>query len=645
MTNLHDSALGLPRGAKRGLALALDTVLCVGTVLAAYYLRLGAWMLPHGMQLLPVAVSIIVAIPLFIRVGLYRAIFRYSGRGALEALGVAGAIYTLGFATVFTFVGIEGVPRTLGLIQPILLIGAVGLSRIVVRFWLGGGYAQIRAQHSRSRVLIYGAGRAGRQLAAALSGSSELRVIGFADDDASLHGSLLNGQPIYPGERLEQLIDEEDVGHVLLAMPSASRSRRNEIIRLLQSRKVQVRTLPDFNDIAGGRISIGDLRELDIEDLLGRDPVAPSLALLSKNIAGRVVMVTGAGGSIGSELCRRIVRLGPAALLLYERSEPALYSIHHELESAEGIAGIELVPLLGSVTDRGRLQAVMAAWKPDTIYHAAAYKHVPLVESNPVQGVANNVWGTLETARIARDQGVSDFVLISTDKAVRPTNVMGASKRLAEMVLQALAAAGGNTTRYSMVRFGNVLGSSGSVVPLFRRQIREGGPVTITHEDITRYFMSIPEAVDLVIQAGSMAQGGEVFVLDMGDPVKIADLARNMIELSGLTVRDAARPDGDIAIEVVGLRPGEKLYEELLIGDDDLPTSHTRIRMAREPMLDWSALEPRLAALRGHIDAADAKAAHAALRDLVPEFSPSDPLGDLVALRNGNGRRGDSTAD
>ncbi len=637
---LGDRALALPRSIKRVLAISLDTALCVLTVWCAYYLRLGYWIVPEGVRLLPIVVSIMIAIPLFVRMGMYRAIFRYTGRAAFTAMSLAGGIYTLAFVTVFTLIGIPEVPRTLGFIQPLLLFAAIGASRAVVRFWLGGGYAQIRAIGESSRVLVYGAGKAGRQLAAALANSSEMQVVGFVDDDASLHGSLLNGVPIYGASRLEVLIAEEEVVHVLLAMPSTSRARRSEILARLKPLAVQVRTLPDLNDLAHGRIAVDDLRELDIEDLLGRDTVSPNHILLGKTIRGKVVLVTGAGGSIGSELCRRILSLQPRILLLYEISEPALYAIHHELDkrTLDHDVAVEVVPLLGSVTDATRLNAVMATWRPDTIFHAAAYKHVPLVEHNPCEGVYNNVFGTLRVAKAANTHGVRDLVLISTDKAVRPTNVMGASKRLAEMVLQALADELGGSTRFTMVRFGNVLGSSGSVVPLFRKQIREGGPVTITHEDITRYFMSIPEAAELVIQAGAMSQGGEVFVLDMGEPVKIVDLARNMIELSGLKVRDAACPDGDIAIEVVGLRPGEKLFEELLIGDSDEQTIHPRIRKAREPKLSWQELSPHLDALKQAIETSDAKAVRGGLQIVVPEFAPADPLSDFIHLQRTGSR-------
>ena len=634
LVKLGEASLGLSRPVKRGLAVAVDTLLCVATVLIAYYLRLGMWIIPHGNQWLPVVASVAAAIPLFVRFGLYRAIFRYSGSAALGTLAVAIAIYALVFATIFTLAGIKDVPRTLGLIQPILLFVAVGSSRALARFWLGGGYGFIREMNARSRVLIYGAGRAGRQLAAGLANSPEMQVVGFVDDDRSLAGSLMNGKPIHHAGRLLELILSEDIRHVLLAMPSASRARRAEILQQLKGNPVQVRTLPPLADIARGRVALGDLRELEIEDLLGRDAVTPNELLLARNITGKTVMVTGAGGSIGSELCRKILRLKPASLLLLDASEHGLYAIHAELEQEASVAALaaQLVPLLGSVADPLRMGLIFSAFRPDTVYHAAAYKHVPLVEHNPCEGVRNNVLGTLVTARAAEAAGTSSFVLISTDKAVRPTNVMGASKRMAEMALQALAHEQAGKTRFSMVRFGNVLGSSGSVVPLFRRQIQEGGPVTITHEDVTRYFMSIPEAAELVIQAGAMAQGGEVFVLEMGEPVRIYDLARNMIELSGLSVRDAADPDGDIEISVVGLRPGEKLYEELLIDGDDLPTSHPRIMKANEPKITMAALTAAITQLETAVTRNDVVALRALLVRTVGEFTPDEDVVDHIHL-------------
>jgi FlaA1/EpsC-like NDP-sugar epimerase len=620
---ITDSILNLPRLSKRAIALAMDSILCMLTVAVAYYLRVGEWVYPKGLQWLSYGGALILAVPVFVNFGLYRAIFRYAGWGALMAVVRACLVYSVVYGTFFTAIGVTGVPRTIGIIQPILLFLAIGASRAVTRYWLGGGYLALMRLGSHRRVLIYGAGSAGRQLAAGLATSDEMEVVGFVDDDATLQGSVLNGKMIYAPDGLEALIAKFDVADLLLAIPSASRARRNEILDIARASHATIRTLPGLADLAHGRVTVNDLRELDIEDLLGRDAVEPNQLLLAKNIAEKVVMVTGAGGSIGSELCRQILQLRPKALLLVEQSEFNLYSIHQELELAADnidLKGVALVPLLGSVQDEIRIDAILAAWKTDTIYHAAAYKHVPLVEHNPAEGVRNNVFGTLNMAQLAKRYGVRDFVLISTDKAVRPTNVMGATKRVAEQILQALAAQGGGT-RFSMVRFGNVLGSSGSVVPLFRKQIKAGGPITITHEEITRYFMTIPEAAQLVIQAGAMAVGGEVFVLDMGDPVKIVDLAERMIELSGLSLRTETNRDGDIEIEVVGLRPGEKLYEELLIGDNPEPTGHARIMKANERYLEWHELSVILEKIeRSTRSKNDAKVIEH-LHAVVPEFA------------------------
>jgi FlaA1/EpsC-like NDP-sugar epimerase len=617
--------LGVSRASKRLMALLVDAVLCLATVLVAFYLRTGVWSLPHGTQWLALAASLLFAIPIFITFGLYRAIFRYAGWHALGAVARAGLVYALLYSSVFTVMGVVAVPRTIGLIQPIILFLAVGASRAFARFWLGGGYESLRNSHEVPRVIIYGAGSAGRQLAAAVASSADMQVVGFVDDDETLQGSILNGIRIYAPVGLDALFRTLAVDDVLLALPSINRKRRNEILGVITATAVGVRTLPGMMDLAHGRVTVNDLRELDIEDLLGRDAVAPNQILMGKNIVGKTVMVTGAGGSIGSELCRQIALLGPKTIVLVEMSEVALYTVHQELEHSNAAenSGLRIVPLLASVCDTRLMRSIMSTWRPDTVYHAAAYKHVPLVEDNPAEGVRNNVFGTLNAARCAEEFGVQDFVLISTDKAVRPTSIMGTSKRLAEMVLQALAARGGST-RFSMVRFGNVLGSSGSVVPLFRRQIRSGGPVTITHEDITRYFMTIPEAAQLVIQAGAMASGGEVFVLDMGTPVRIIDLARKMIELSGFSVREAGNPDGDIEIVTIGLRPGEKLYEELLIGENPMPTTHVRIMKAEEHFLPFAQIEGQLAQLDSEIADADADKVRARLKMLVPEFAPED---------------------
>ncbi|MET0747372.1 MAG: nucleoside-diphosphate sugar epimerase/dehydratase [Rhizobium sp.] len=627
--------LALPRTTKRAFALLVDASLCVITVWFSYCLRLDGWVILEGVEWIPAIVSLLLAIPIFIVLGLYRAIFRYAGLSAFMTVVKAVAIYGLAFMTIFTAVSVPGVPRTVGILQPLLLLIAVGLSRMWTRYWLGNTYQRLLSRNALAKVLIYGAGASGRQLAGALSNSSELNVVGYLDDDRHLHGSIMAGLPIYDPSDLPALVANGETRDVLLALPNATRQRRNEILEQMRKARVTVRTMPDLTALAQGRIAVSDLRELDIEDLLGRDVISPDQLLLDSNIRDKVVMVTGAGGSIGSELCRQILKTRPSSLLLVEQNEFGLYLILGELEKA-ALAypdTIRIIPFLASVRDGPRLEQIMTAWKPSTVYHAAAYKHVPLVEYNPAEGIKNNVMGTVAAAKAAQQAGVENFVLISTDKAVRPTNIMGASKRLAELVLQALdadRAAAGTTTRFSMVRFGNVLGSSGSVVPLFRQQIRDGGPVTLTHPEITRYFMTIPEASQLVIQAGAMASGGDVFLLDMGEPVRIVDLARRMVELSGFSILDENNPEGDIELRITGLRPGEKLYEELLIGDNPQPTPHPRIMRAREDFLAWPELSQRLAALEAALDDNDIPMAQAMLKKLVSGYAPSGEVVDLV---------------
>jgi FlaA1/EpsC-like NDP-sugar epimerase len=625
--------LALPRFAKRLLVLTVDTTLCVISVWLAYYLRLGELVSLNDTAFLAVAASVLLAIPIFMISGLYLAIFRYSGWPALLSVARAIGIYGMLYASIFTAIGITGVPRTVGIIQPILLLLFVGGSRALASLWLGGEYQNILRYASRPKALVYGAGRAGRELAAAMANSHEMQVVGFIDDDDRLHGHVLNGKPIYGPNDLANLVATLGISDVLLAMPSVNRQRRNEILDQIRGAHVSVRTLPSVLDLVQGKVSISDIKDLDADDLLGRVPITPNQILLSKNILGKVVLVTGAGGSIGSELCRQILAIGPSKLLLIEQSEFALYAIHQELEGKCLDADTTLVPLLASVQDSDRMKEIMTTWRPATVYHAAAYKHVPLVEHNPAEGIKNNVLGTLRTAQVAAECGVSDFVLISTDKAVRPTNIMGASKRLAELALQALATTKPDT-KFCMVRFGNVLGSSGSVVPKFRQQIRDGGPITLTHPDITRYFMTIPEAAQLVIQAGAMASGGDVFVLDMGQPLKILDLAQRMIELSGLTVRDAENPSGDIEIQITGLRPGEKLFEELLIGNNPSPTSHPRIMKAMEDFIPWMELEEKLGALDRAVKSNDVSSIRQMLENLVLGYTPNDSIVDWVYLEN-----------
>ena len=621
--------LGLPRPLKIAIVICVDISLCIFSAWLAYYLRLGTFLALSEVSAVPVFVSVFLAVPIFISLGLYRAIFRYSGWPALLSVARAIAIYGLIYASIFTAVGVTGVPRTVGIIQPILLLLFVGASRPLARLWLSEQFRSFLNKTHRPKVFIYGAGQAGRQLARAMSGSQEMRVAGFLDDDKRLHGHVLNGQPIYNPADLPLLAESLGIKDVLLAMPSVSRKRRNEILGQIQQAQVSVRTLPSVSDLVQGKVTISDLRELDIDDLLGREAVTPNQILLSKNITGKIVMVTGAGGSIGSELCRQIISLHPEKMILVEQSEFALYDIHQELESKK--TDISIIPLLASVQDADRMNELLSVWHPYTVYHAAAYKHVPIVEHNLSEGLKNNVMGTLFVAQAAIAHEVENFVLISTDKAVRPTNIMGASKRLAEIALQALAAES-SSTKLSIVRFGNVLGSSGSVVPKFRQQIKEGGPITITHPEITRFFMTISEASQLVIQAGAMAKGGDVFVLDMGEPVKIINLAERMVELSGLSVKNEQNPDGDIEIEITQLRPGEKLFEELLIGNNPEPTSHNRIMKAHEPFLAWGRLEDEIEALAVALNANNVPLIRHLLQKMVTDYQPNKDIVDWVYL-------------
>ena len=605
--------LALPRFIKRFVVVVLDVFLSLIAVWAAFHLRLDQEGLPQFQQKYVYLLAPLIAVPIFIRFGLYRAIFRYTGMAAMVTTVKAVGIYAALFFAALLFFKWEGVPRSLGLIQPLLFLLLVGGSRAIARFWLAGLSAKSR--QSEGRLLIYGAGEAGVQTASALAMNRQFFLLGFVDDDNSKVGGSINGVDIMGADDVADAVERMGVTDILLAIPSLGRAQRNDIIARLRSLPVHVRTLPGMGDLASGRVTLQDFQELDVEDLLGRTPVAPDRTLLASNLADKAVLVSGAGGSIGGELCRQIVAEKPSKLILLDHNEFGLYTIHSELLHicAEQNLTVELVPLLASVRNFDRLQEIFLLYRPATVYHAAAYKHVPLVESNFTEGVQNNIFGTLNMARAAIESKVTHFVLVSTDKAVRPTNVMGATKRIAELVLQALAASTNlqfdlpdgaktvevrNSTLFAMVRFGNVLGSSGSVVPLFRKQLVSGGPITITHLDVTRFFMTIPEAAQLVLQAGAMAKGGDVFVLDMGQPVKILDLARRMAQLSGLTLRVDGSPDGDIDVEVTGLRPGEKLYEELLIGGNPEGTDHERIMKAHEACVSWAVLAPMLVALR-----------------------------------------------
>ncbi|MGL5119238.1 MAG: polysaccharide biosynthesis protein [Plesiomonas shigelloides] len=616
---------GLSRANKRILSVCADSVMISLSYWGAFWIRLESeWPISNLHHWFLLAALIVFSINIFVRLGLYRAVLRYVSFRVLWTIALGATLSTI-FLVLVAFYFNVFLPRTVSVIFFTFLILFVGGVRLFFRALLN------TTTLARVQVIIYGAGASGRQLQMALLQGSEFYPVAFVDDDIAKQGCMIQNTLVYPSSQLSILIEHHGVKKILLAMPSCAKSRRLEVINHLESFPCEVLSIPGMNDLVEGRAQISNLKKVSIDDLLGRDPVAPDAKLMAENITGKAVMVTGAGGSIGSELCRQIVRYKPAKLVLFELSEYALYAIEKELSALCDKEGLDVavIPLLGSVQRQNRLQMVMKSFGIQTVYHAAAYKHVPLVEHNVVEGVRNNVFGTLYSAESAIESGVETFVLISTDKAVRPTNTMGTTKRLAELVLQALSARQ-SKTRFCMVRFGNVLGSSGSVVPLFEKQIAQGGPVTLTHRDIIRYFMTIPEASQLVIQAGAMGHGGDVFVLDMGDPVKIYDLAKRMIRLSGLSVRDDKNPDGDIAIEVTGLRPGEKLYEELLIGDSVQGTSHPRIMTANEVMLPWQDLSLLLKELDQACHDFDHERIRSLLLQAPAAFNPTDDICDLV---------------
>lgn len=696
MLQYYQILIHLSRVQKRVLLLFTDTLLVLFALWFSFSLRLGVWYWPVGEGsvwgvsdevITLFAVAPLIAIPVFVRFGLYRAIIRYLGMRAVWSVAQAVALYALIWGVLALLSGVPGIPRSVVLINAMVALLAVGGSRMLMRWLLSqrGQGNQAQSEKEKIRVVIFGAGDAGRQLAVGLAHSREYFLSGFVDDADDLHGRELMGVPILSLDQLEPFIEKHRVSDLLLAIPSISRKARNQILERLRPLPVRIRTLPGLADLARGEVNLFDLHELDIDDLLARDPAEPDELLLQSQVKGQVILVTGAGGSIGSEICRQVLRRRPKLLLLFELSEFALYTIHDELllilnqlvseGESRGLSLVpKIVPLLGSVQDERRLTELMQTWKPHVIYHAAAFKHVPMVEFNLAEGVKNNVLGTLTVVKCAIQQQLPSVVLISTDKAVRPTNTMGCSKRIAEMILQALMAEKApifqslerslhneppqqveRKTHLSMVRFGNVLGSSGSVVPLFRRQIQQGGPITLTHKKIIRYFMTIPEAAQLVMQAGAMSGEGiidsdnlvidplpdpppsresveaaEVFVLDMGEPVRIFDLAKRMIELSGLRVKDETAPEGDIEIKVTGLRPGEKLYEELLIGNDPQETQHPRIMKAHEEFMPWKELQAELHTLQIATENSDVELIRSLMQKLVKGYQPEEKIVDWV---------------
>ncbi len=601
MNEFSKNILSLPRFSKQFIAMISDAGLCILCTWLAFVLRLEELILFKDFNFIPAFISIIIAMPVFWLFGLYRTIFRFTGLSIIFTVITSIIVYGLFYFLIIGVFSISGVPRSIGVLQPMILFFAIITSRLGVKHLLSSSLSYKKSADKKN-VLVYGAGASGRQLVVALENSLEFKAVGFLDDNDQLHHKVILGQIVYAPSKLESLIKSSGINFIFLALPSISRSKRNQIIEKLKKYKLSVKTLPSISEIVDGRITISDIKDLNIDDLLNRDEVIPDLKLLNKNINKKTVLVTGAGGSIGSELCRQIVQLKPKKLVLIELNEFALYKINSELKYYNNT--LTIVPLLANVQDQAKLEMIFETFDVNTVYHSAAYKHVPLVEENICEGVKNNVFSTLAVAKASISKEVSNLVLISSDKAVRPTNIMGASKRLSELCMQGIYSQyKNNRINFSIVRFGNVLESSGSVIPKFKKQIKEGGPVTLTHKDVTRYFMTVTEAAQLVIQAGAMGKNSEVFVLDMGESVKIIDLVHKMINLSGFTVKDNKNLMGDIEIEITGLRAGEKLYEELLIGDNPEKTNHPKIQKISDPYIPFHKLELDLLDLKKLLDA------------------------------------------
>lgn len=637
LRNLTKRSIKLSRFTKKSIAMFLDVIICAFATWIAFSLRLGEFVDINIQFILISMLSILIALPVFFFWGLYKVIFRYINGDTFQVLTKAIIVYTIIHSIIFIIIKIDGVPRSIGLMQPMILFLLTGASRWLIKTWLGLHFSSNNEKTLKNEVIIYGAGDSGRQLAANLLLSQEFKFLYFVDDNESFWGGTIDGYQVKSPTKLNNLSDLDKPKELWLAMPNLPTQKRRKLINYLSGLRLHVRTLPSFSDLTNRKIHLGDVRELNINELLGREPVQPDHNLLKNYTSEKTILVTGAGGSIGSEICRQILYCNPEYILLADNSELALYNIHSELcamlnKENYKIKQTTLVPLLINIQDEKKLDHIFKTWRPSTVYHAAAYKHVPIVEHNVVAGITNNVVGTLKCANVAMMYNVKNFVLVSTDKAVRPTNVMGASKRLAEIALQLMSNTIKNTsTCFCMVRFGNVLGSSGSVVPLFRKQIDSGGPVTVTDENVTRYFMTVTEAAQLVIQAGSMSNGGEVFVLDMGQPVRILDLARRMIEAKGLQVKDKKTPWGDIEIQINGLRPGEKLYEELLIGDNVQKTKHPRILQAQEKFMKKIEFNKLMDKLEIYLEQNDVNSIRKILQTSIPGYLPSSKNVDWIS--------------
>ena len=624
--------LGLPKFVNRTLVLLTDTFLCFFTVWFSFYLRLDKFLEIKNEVVWAALISVAIAIPLFFIFKLYKTVFRYSGLEIVLSILPAFLTYAIIYCSIITLYGIDGISRTIGIIQPFIFFLAFIASRLLPPYLLVVFSEDNKKFKNVTKALIYGAGNSGSQLVTALNKSNEIKVVGFLDDDNQLNGRFLNGIKIFPTIDIKNLVESKEVTHILLATPSANRNERKKIINKINQSKtnVLIKTLPSVLDIVEGKVTISDIRDLYIDDILGREQVEPYTRLLIKNIKNKIVLVTGAGGSIGQEICRQIIQNGPQTIILLDHNEFSLYLVLAEIETIKKnlkLEKISIIPLLGSVQDESFLSELMNNYKPNTVYHAAAYKHVPLVEKNIIEGIKNNVFGTITVLECSIRNKVSDFVLVSTDKAVRPTNIMGASKRLAELCVQGICDNSKNIeTQVTIVRFGNVLGSSGSVIPKFKKQIQNGGPITLTHPEVTRYFMTIPEAAQLVIQAGAMSKGNDLFVLDMGKPIKIADLIAQVVKLSGLTIKNIDNPNGDIEVLITGLRSGEKLYEELLLGEKLKQTMHSKIFKAQDPFYSWNIIKTDIEKLNNLTKHNEIEEIIKILKKLVTGFKPSNKV-------------------
>ena len=622
---ISEKLFSLHRYSKRGIAIFIDMFLCLLTLWLAFYLRLEEFVLLKNIGLIPIFLTFFLAIPIFWVNGLYRTLFRYPGLSILTTISVSVSIYGLIFFSIITLYGIIGVPRSIGIIQPVLLYISLIICRFYAKYFLTGSLDKFK--EDRENILIYGAGAAGRQLFISLEGNSKYKVVGFLDDDLNLHRQNLLGQNIYDPKDLKNIKNNKDIKLILIATPSLNKLKKNEIIQKISNYKVPIKTLPNLSDIIEDKLSFSDIKDFLIEDLLDRDQVEPVNELLSKYITSKIILITGAGGTIGAELSRQILKQKPKKIILFELNEFALFKIYEELSGIH--KNLKIVPLLGNILDQKKLEKVFKTFKVDTVYHAAASKHVPLVESNICEGARNNILGTLYVVKAAINEKVKNLVFISSDKAVRPTNIMGASKRFAELCLQVYKEKN-PLTNFSIVRFGNVLASSGSVIPKFKQQIIEGGPVTLTHSEVTRYFMTVPEAAQLVIQAGALGKNAEVFVLDMGKSIRIRDMIIKMINLSGQKIKDENNLEGDIEIKVTGLRPGEKLYEELLIGDNPQKTIHPKIRKIQEPSISFDQFERSINELTIQLDNQNSKEVKKILDRVIRFYNSNSKLVDYI---------------